>query len=320
MDDILRLAKNYSKECHLNLLPCGDNNILENIHFLYDENWENQGASYPYEILTYLLDSYYVLPQRPDLAALFCWQAINHSYYVQQLSDNSVRICLDTRGIEFVRGAILANWNNKYKAVLEPFLERLPDKTFHYVASYMLKGYAMEKNGIAEKYRASSYKSLKGKILLLSEILDNAYGKSYCQISNPTLIGNTVDLGISDANKGKSRAITHSFGIKLRALMLGEEAEITFCDAQGTKKKYKFTDEERLSFVLFGILYASRCNNFHGNVAARMNSINANRDTFRMYTDMFLTEYIILAIHMNSQGELSDMALNKVGKNVNLML
>lgn len=320
MDDILRLAKNYLKECHLNLLPCGDNNILENIHFLYDENWENQGTSYPYEILTYLFDSYYVLPQRPDLAALFCWQAINHSYYVQQLSDNSVGFCLDTKGVEFVRGAILANWNNKYKAILEPFLERLPDKTFHYVASYMLKGYAMERNEIAEKYRASSYKSLKGKISPLSEILDNAYGKSYCQISNPTLIGNTVDLGISDANKGKSRAITHSFGIKLRALMLGEEAEITFCDAQGTKKKYKFTDEERLSFVLFGILYASRCNNFHGNVAARMNSINANRDTFRMYTDMFLTEYIILAIHMNSQGELSDMALNEVGKNVNLML
>lgn len=320
MDDILRLAKNYLKECHLNLLPCGDNNILENIHFLYDENWENQGTSYPYEILTYLFDSYYVLPQRPDLAALFCWQAINHSYYVQQLSDNSVGFCLDTKGVEFVRVAILANWNNKYKAILEPFLERLPDKTFHYVASYMLKGYAMERNEIAEKYRASSYKSLKGKISPLSEILDNAYGKSYCQISNPTLIGNTVDLGISDANKGKSRAITHSFGIKLRALMLGEEAEITFCDAQGTKKKYKFTDEERFSFVLFGILYASRCNNFHGNVAARMNSINANRDTFRMYTDMFLTEYIILAIHMNSQGELSDMALNEAGKNVNLML
>ena len=320
MDDILRLAKNYSKQCYLNLLPCGDNNILENLNFLYDENWENQGASYPYEVLTYLFDSYYVLPQRPDLAALFCWQAINHSYYVQQLSDNSVGFCLDTRGVEFVRGAILSNWNNKYKAVLEPFLERLPDKTFHYVASYMLKGYAMEKNGIAEKYRASSYKSLKSKISLLSEILDNAYGKSYCQISNPTLIGNAVDLGIANANKGKSRAITHSFGIKLRALMLGEEAEITFCDAQGTKKKYKFTDEERLSFVLFGILYASRCNNFHGNVAARMNSINANRDTFRMYTDMFLTEYIILAIHMNSQGELSDAALGEVGKYTNLMM
>lgn len=196
----------------------------------------------------------------------------------------------------------------------------MPDKTFHYVASYMLKGYAMEKNGIAEKYEATSYKSLKRKIPSLLDVLDNAYGKSYCQISNPTLVNNELNLGITNANKGKSRAIAHSFGIKLRALMLGEEVEITFCDVQGTKKIYKFTEVERMSFVLFGILYASRCNNFHGNVAARMNSINANKDTFKMYTDMFLTEYIILAIHLNSQGALSDVVLNKVKKNANLMI
>lgn len=320
MDDILKLAKDYSKKRHLDLLPHGNNNILENHDFIYDENWENQGVPYPYEILTYLFDSYYVLPERPDLAALFCWQAINHSYYVQQLSDNNVGFCQDTKGVELVRDAILGDWNNKYKTVLEPFLKKMPDKTFHYVASYMLKGYAMEKKGIAEKYRATSYKSLKRKILLLSDILDNAYGKLYCQISNPTLIGNVVNLGIANANKRKSRDITHSFGMKLRALMLGKEVEITFCDVQRTKKKYKFTDEERLSFVLFGILYASRCNNFHGNVAARMNSINANKDTFKMYTDMFLTEYIILAIHLNSQGALSDMVLNKVKENANLMV
>ena len=320
MDDILKLAKDYSKKRHLDLLSHGNNNILENLDFIYDENRENQGVPYPYEILTYLFDSYYVLPERPDLAALFCWQAINHSYYVQQLSDNNVGFCQDTKGVELVRDAILGDWNNKYKTVLEPFLKRMPDKTFHYVASYMLKGYAMEKKGIAEKYRATSYKSLKRKISSLSDILDNAYGKSYCQISNPTLIGNVVNLGIDNANKRKSRDVTHSFGMKLRALMLGKEVEITFCDVQRTKKKYKFTDEERLSFVLFGILYASRCNNFHGNVAARMNSINANKDTFKMYTDMFLTEYIILAIHLNSQGALSDVVLNKVKKNANLMV
>ena len=67
-------------------------------------------------------------------------------------------------------------------------------------------------------------------------------------------------------------------------------------------------------------LDASRCNNSHGNVAARMNSINANKDTFKMYTDMFLAEYIILAIHLNSQGALSDVVLNKVKKNANLMV
>ena len=85
MDDILKLAKDYSKERHLDLLPRCNNNILDKLDYIYDENWENQGVPYPYEILTYLFDSYYVLPERPDLAALFCWQAINHSYYVQQL-------------------------------------------------------------------------------------------------------------------------------------------------------------------------------------------------------------------------------------------
>ena len=59
-------------------------------------------------------------------------------------------------------------------------------RLFLLFASYMLKGYAMEKKGKAEKYRATSYKSLKRKISSLSDILDNAYGKSYCQISNPT--------------------------------------------------------------------------------------------------------------------------------------
>ena len=185
---------------------------------------------------------------------------------------------------------------------------------------YMLKGYAMEKNGIAEKYRASSYKSLKRKISALLEILDNAYGKAYCQICNPILDGNVVNFGINEADKEKSRRIIHSFGTKLKILMLGEETEITFHDEEKTKQKYRFTDEERLSFVLFGILYASRCNNFHGNVAARMNSINANIDTFKMYTDIFLMEYIILATHMNSQNVFSDSALDKVKKNVNLMI
>ena len=129
-----------------------------------------------------------------------------------------------------------------------------------------------------------------------------------------------MNFGINEADKEKSRRIIHSFGTKLRILMLGEETEITFHDEEKTKQKYRFTDEERLSFVLFGILYASRCNNFHGNVAARMNSINANIDTFKMYTDIFLMEYIILATHMNSQNVFSDSALDKAKKNVNLMI
>ena len=48
MDDILKLAKDYSKERHLDLLPRCNNNILDKLDYIYDENWENQGVPYPY--------------------------------------------------------------------------------------------------------------------------------------------------------------------------------------------------------------------------------------------------------------------------------
>ena len=50
-----------------------------------------------------------------------------------------------------------------------------------------------------------------------------------------------------------------------------------------------------------------------------MNSINANIDTYNMYMDMYLVEYIILAICMNDLSILSDDALDRVEKNVNIM-
>ena len=163
----------------------------------------------------------------------------------------------------------------------------------------MLKGYAMETYGITEKYRASAYNTLKKRIPAIIDIMNKSYGKSYCQIANPIII--------------------HSFAQKLRKLMLDETVEITFFSEQDRKKEYNFTKEEQLSFLLFGILYASRCNNFHGNVAARMNSINANIDTYNMYMDMYLVEYIILAICMNDLSILSDDALDRVEKNVHIM-
>ena len=45
MDDILKLAKDYSKKRHLDLLPRGNDNILEKLDYIYDENWENQTFS-----------------------------------------------------------------------------------------------------------------------------------------------------------------------------------------------------------------------------------------------------------------------------------
>lgn len=78
MDDILKLAKDYSKKRHLDLLPHGNNNILENLDFIYDENWENQGVPYPYEILTYSLSSGNLSSVQPTLCHLIDFITVQH--------------------------------------------------------------------------------------------------------------------------------------------------------------------------------------------------------------------------------------------------
>ncbi len=174
----------------------------------------------------------------------------------------------------------------------------------------------MDRANIDRRYRASSYDTIKRYIPVIRDIIEKSYGEALRNISNPSIMNNKISLNIIDG--AKSRQIIHSFALKLKELLIRKETEITFYEAE-TREAFQFTDQDKIYFILFGILYASRCNNFHGNVAARMNSINADKETFKMYTDIFLLEYTILAMHMNYLGQLSDEVLEKIKKNSDLM-
>ena len=90
---------------------------------------------------------------------MFYRKAINHSYYNELLGDLSRR-CSDTDGVKKVCEDILSN-KAKYDPILQQFIVKLPIKVFHYVASYMLKGYIMDRANIDRRYRASSYDTIK---------------------------------------------------------------------------------------------------------------------------------------------------------------
>lgn len=316
MDNVLKLAKKYSKNDHGELLPKIGLSIPEALTYLYDIKWETDKSKIPYEILTYLLDCYYCLPERPDLASLFAWQAINHSYNEFLLDDHTKKSLQDTAGIMQLKNKIL-NQYVKYKPFLHPYFSKLPIKIFHYVAAFMLKGYVLEKNGFERKFRASSYDSLNSKVPIIKELLENAYGKALYDISEPTVQNDKVFI---NADAVKSRKITHSFALKLQELIVKRTTIVTFKDETLTQKTYVFSDDDELMFIIFGVLYASRCNNFHGNSASRLNSINADKETFKMYTDIFLIEYMLLAITLNISGKLSDAVLIQMKENEKLII
>lgn len=316
MQDSLKLIKNYNKSTHLSRIEV-KTNILENLEYIYDPNWDKDPNAAPYEIVTQLMDCYYCLPERPDLAALFCWQAINNSYNQYLLADSSAKWLQDTGGIKELIAHINGNIS-KYLPYLKPYYMKITNKTYRYVASYILKGYVIEKAKLGEKYISSSYTSFKKKFGVLHEAMTRSYGHAYSAITSTTLVGNKVSLNINDADK--SRKIIHSFSLKLKELIENGTTEIDLKIPSSTRKTISFSEKEKIEFLLFCILYASRCNNFHGNVASRLNSIYATQGSFTMYTNIFLLEYMILAISLNEQNILSDSSLARLKANENLLL
>ena len=313
---ILKLAKTYSKANHEEHLFT-DGNIMNQLTLIYDNNWENNSQLFPYEVITQLLDCYYALPYRPDLASLFCWQSINYCYNQYLISDPTINRLLDTNGIQKAINQIHSNYN-KYKEYLSPYLTNISDKTFIYIASYILKGYAIEKAGFCDKYINSSYFTFKKRFSQFYTVISNSYGYSYSCLCSPSLNGCKVDLNITDADK--SRKIVHSLSLKIKKLIEKQKTNIECKIPTSMNIDVCFSDEEIITFLMFNLLYASRCNNFHGNVASRLNSIYANIDSFKMYTNIFLTEYMVLAILLNNQNILSDDNLQKLKLNANLLL
>lgn len=283
--------------------------------FIYNPAWDLNVDEAPYEILTQLMDCYYCLPERPDLATLFCWQAINHSYNELSLSDSGIKGMLkDSEGIDRLLDEII-NGYSVYKSYLLPYIKALPDKAYKFVASYILKGYIISACGANLKYANQSYTQFVRKYSRLYSVITRTYGEILFNDSSPRIENNQLKLY---ADSGKSRRITHSLSQKLRQLVEVQSADFELKDK--SIENVTFTDKESLELVIRFILYASRCSNFHGNVASRLNSDHAHEKTFVMYNNLFLLEYILLAISLHFQGYLTDECLSKLKANEELIL
>lgn len=314
-ESTLLLVKQYSRNQHIKSIPQKQSNLPKALTYIYNPAWETNNDATPYEILTQVMDCYYCLPERPDLATLFCWQAINHSYNEFSLSDPNIRnILKDSEGIDRLLEKIIGNYA-VYKDYLVPYIKALPDKAYRFVASYVLKGHVISLCNGNLKYANQSYKQFASKYKDLYDIIAKTYGDILVKISSPRVENNQVRI---NADQVRNRRLTVSLSQKLRELVEKQSAKFELEDK--SIEEITFTDKQSLEFVIRFILYASRCSNFHGNVASRLNSDNAHEKTFEMYTNLFLLEYIVLAISLHIQGYLTDDCLRKLKANEALLL
>lgn len=282
---------------------------LKKLKKIYNPVWKDKNNS-PYEALTQLVDSYEYLVERPDLAFLFIWQAINNSYNELIFKDSTKNKYQDTAGIKILIEKIKLS-QNVYENLLNEYLNKIPTKLYKYVSSYILKGYVISKK-ISEdpKYKTSSYITFTKKFKRLNEIIEKTFGEEYKKNSNPTIQGKYVEIG---GDKDKSRKIIHTLALKLKELI--EVGKTTIKDKNNNFYEIEFTFEEKLEFLIFQILYSSRCTNAHGNVASRLNSVHTKQSSYNSYVYVCLTAYTLLSICFHINGYIDKNILNALNKN-----
>ncbi|MCS3793790.1 hypothetical protein [Aeromonas hydrophila] len=330
----LKLLGKYSKEEHLRLMK-GTLNIdyskLSSIKPIFSERWKNQNVVVPYIAESHIIDSYYSLPERPDIAFTCLWKAINNSYnnyFLKQANNNlSCKKLSDTKSLEKVVEHISNDSNKSFnynsvnytiEELVNIYINKIPDKTYSFVSNYILKGMAVtgpNVSGVSDIYASSSYKTFKSKFASIHDVIEKTYGEKYRNICNVSLSSDKtyVNFGINDSNKIKSRKLVHNLSISLRDMLEGNICKLDNKDSKYSGEIKLLSFHERLSFLVFVILYAVRNNNTHGNVVSRMNSAYTNSDSFKAAEYIFLLAHMFLSLIMYKNG---DLHLDELGFNV----
>ena len=328
------MLNNYSKDEHLRLMK-GTLNLdyskLSSIKPIYSERWNEDILTVPYVAKSHIIDSYYSLPERPDIAFTCLWKAINNSYsnyYLKQVHNNyNCKQLSDSKSLEKIIEHISNDANKTFsfdsenytiEELVNLYINNIPDKIYKFVASYILKGMAITDpsvTGISEIYALSSYKTFKNKFNDIHNIIENTYGVKYRGICNLSISSDKtcVNYGISDSNKNKSRALIHNLSLKLKELLAGNGCQLQNKDSGYKGKIELLSFQERLSFLIFIILYSVRNNNTHGNVASRMNSEHANSESFKASEYVYLLGHMFLSLIMYRNGDLN---LDDLGFNI----
>jgi hypothetical protein len=337
--DYIKLLSNYSDELHLKSLYTKFDKLDFKIIPIKNINWGDEiwllNNKLPYVSLTHLLDSYYCLPDRPDMAFTYIWKAINNNYVKLGKTDkinkiihnNANGITLtpklnkalnnlsDSEGIEYLKTYIFNRRNDiiinavTIKSLLKEYISFIPIKTLKFISNIILKGIVIENGKFPTLTNNSTYYTIKTKYPNLLSSITDTYGISYKRICIPIMNGVKVNLQITDTEK--SRNIIHSLSNKLKELLINQTVSISNSNSTQTLV-VNLSDSELIDFMLRIILYSIRNNSVHGNLVERLNSDYANKDSLKasIYIYYVAHYFFSLSLYANSEIALSDLTIN----------
>lgn len=286
-----------------------------------------------YSAETHLLDSYWCLSKRPDMAFTFLWKAVNavyNKYYFEQFAKETHLSSVNFNGREgdsnkldiILKGLLDKlkdefNYNGKKYSLLELielYIEKMPIKTLRFVSNYILNGYVVSekldyqfiRQGLKDSknpYISSQFTTFKNKFDNNLNIIAQTYGQAYSRVAVITSSVENYNIEVETLDKNKSRTISHSLATKLKELLVHREAEVTDSITSATFKLKIENDFEYIQMIFTIILYAIRNSSFHGNSASRFESKYFDRDSIVSSVYTYLLGHLFLSLCLYVSGD-----------------
>ncbi|SEA76765.1 hypothetical protein [Pedobacter hartonius] len=320
----ITLLNNYTREEHLKALYSDIKKIDHSITPIYSNNWINEiwlsNNRVPAVALSSLIDSYYCLPDRPDMAFTYLWMSINNTYNSiatkHKLTESQTNLLKESEAIDtFIKKINLIKnepltGNLTLLDLLNEYVKLIPVKTLKFVSNHILKGSASEGAGIPTFLISSSFKTFKKSFPNIYQSIFYTYGSSYSRISAPTVVNNYVDLGITDLQKSKS--IPVSLANKLKELIVNKTTQMSNSVSNQSYTAIFNSDEEFINFIFRIILYSIRNNSVHGNVVQRLNSEYKNLDSLKASNYIYYLGHLFLSLGLYINGDINiqDLTIN----------
>ncbi len=326
MEDKINLLKNYSVEVHAKSILGIDRGRLLNqdeMVYLKVESWSSDNIS-P-QLVTHLLDSYFNLKQRPDIAFSSLWTATNivfRQYYLrslsasdhgetkQEINDNeSIRKILNDMFVKLHNSSVIGD--------LSAFIDLIPEKLIRFFVTQYLKSFVFFKN--TENYYncAGFYKNFVSHSTDLHNALSSTYGMAYMNNSIVSYNLKTKLFELSTHDPEKSQKIIRSCTEKIKTLITAGAANFTAPD-KVTQYSVQLDNEKKIRFVFRYIIYASRNHLVHGKTTSRLNSPNFNLDYYASSLYLYFLTYFYFSLFLIVSGDADEDSFKRITQNKNI--
>lgn len=307
-------------------VPDKDLLLLDNVQFVFDPQWEVTNPL-SIQISTQLLDSYYNLSERPDLAFNSLWSAVNSFYKDFKLESLSLadwagknHSLNDNVCIRFILDHMLMFLGTTpEKGKLLSFIKKVPEKHLKFFSSQFLKSYVHYK--FTQNYYncAGFYSKFGPGFSDVDRAFSDSFGDALWAISSMNISGNLRILKINNDNK--SRKIIHACSVKLFELLGTGKTSIDNHKAGTGHRVYNLTlsEDEIIKFVFRYIIYASRNQTVHGQAAPRMLSPNFDVTYYRSSVYLYFLTYLYFAIFLYSAQKADKIVVDQAYANISLI-